>query len=138
MMPANKDDLDRIARNIINGCAPNYMGVYKLYVGNLDFTTTSDQLLQFIESNIQQSSSSTATTTTTTTTTTATTEEGGGGSGSKRNKVCDVSLVKGQDGRPRGFAFVSFYDEEDGKRTLISCNGKECNGRELIVKEPNN
>ena len=129
MMPANKDDLDRIARNIANGCAPNYVGVHKLYVGNLDFTTTSDQLLHFIESNIQSSSS--------TTTTTTTTEEGGG-SGSKMNKVCDVSLVKGQDGRPRGFAFVSFYDEEDGKRTLISCNGKECNGRELIVKEPNN
>ena len=132
MMPANTDDLNRISRNIINGRAPNYMGVHKLYVGNLDFATTSDQLLHFIEGNIRST-----TTTTTTTTTTATTEEGRG-SESKGNKVCDVSLVKGQDGRPRGFAFVSFYDEEDGKRTLISCNGKECNGRELIVKEPNN
>lgn len=123
MMPANKADLDRISRNIGYGQAPNYIGVYKLYVGNLDFSTTSDQLLHFIESNIVgQVGQEDA--------------EGGGGSDG-RNQVCDVSLVKGHDGRPRGFAFVTFYYEEDGKRALINCNGKECNGRELMVKEPN-
>ena len=125
MKPANKDDLTRIGRNIANGQSPNYMGVYKLYIGNLDFSTSSNQLLTFIESNIIDSQDQGAGGTTT------------DGSGSK-NKVCDVSIVKGQDGRPRGFAFVSFYNEEDGKMALLNCNGKECNGRELLVKEPNN
>jgi RNA recognition motif-containing protein len=125
MKPANKDDLYRIGRNIVNGQSPNYMGVYKLYVGNLDFSTSSNQLLNFIESNIIDNQDQ---------------EQGGtadGGSG-RMNKVCDVSIVKGQDGRPRGFAFVSFYNEEDGKKALLNCNGKVCNGRELLVKEPNN
>ena len=108
MIPANKSDLDRIARNLAKDMSPNFTGVYKLYVGNLDFRTTYDQLLEFFEKNTDTEGS-----------------------------VCDVSLVKGVDGRPRGFAFVTFYKEEDGKLAL-KCNGLECNGRELFVKEPNN
>ena len=82
------------------------MGLHKLYVGNLDFRTTSEDLKAFFEEN-----------------------------GCKA--VCDVSVVSGPDGRSRGFAFVTFYEEEDGKRGL-ECNGLECNGRELAVREPNN
>jgi cold-inducible RNA-binding protein len=108
MIPAHKSDLDRIARNLARDCPPNFMGVNKLYVGNLDFRTTSEQLLEFFESNSD-----------------------------KVGSVCDVSMVKGPDGRSRGFAFVTFYDEADGKAAL-KCNGMECNGRELSVKEPNN
>lgn len=109
MIPANKSDLDRIARNLARDCPPNFMGVYKLYVGNLDFRTTAEQLLEFFENNSD-----------------------------KAGSVCDVSMVKGPDGRSRGFAFVTFYDEADGKVALTMCNGMECNGRELSVKEPNN
>jgi RNA recognition motif-containing protein len=109
MIPANKSDLDRIARNLARDCPPNFMGVYKLYVGNLDFRTTAEQLLEFFENNSD-----------------------------KAGSVCDVSMVKGPDGRSRGFAFVTFYDEADGKAALTMCNGMECNGRELSVKEPNN
>jgi cold-inducible RNA-binding protein len=108
MIPANKSDLDRIARNLAHDCPPNFMGVNKLYVGNLDFRTTSDELLEFFERNSD-----------------------------KAGSVCDVSMVKGPDGRSRGFAFVTFYEEADGKAALM-CNGMECNGRELSVKEPNN
>ena len=108
MIPANKSDLDRIARNLARDLSPNFMGVFKLYVGNLDFRTTSEQLLEFFESNAD-----------------------------KKGSVCDVSMVKGPDGRSRGFAFVTFYDEEDGKAAL-KCNGLECNGRDLSIKEPNN
>jgi cold-inducible RNA-binding protein len=111
MIPANKSDLDRIARNLARDVSPNFAGVFKLYVGNLDFSTTPEQLLEFFE----ESSAST----------------------NARGSVCDVSMVKGQDGRSRGFAFVTFYDEEDG-RAALGCNGMECNGRELLVKEPNN
>ena len=111
MIPANKSDLDRIARNLARDMSPNFAGVFKLYVGNLDFRTTGEQLLEFFES--------------------------GSSSPNARGSVCDVSMVKGPDGRPRGFAFVTFYNEEDG-RAALSCNGKECNGRDLSVKEPNN
>ena len=107
LLPANQSDLDRIARNLARDHSPNYMGVSKLYVGNLDFRTTTDELLEFFESN------------------------------SKKDSVCDVSIISGPDGRSRGFAFVSFYDEADGQAAL-ECNGMECNGRELSVREPNN
>ncbi len=82
------------------------MGVSKLYVGNLDFQTSEDDLKAFFERNGCEN-------------------------------VCDVSVVTGPDGRSRGFAFVTFYDEEDGERGL-ACNGRECHGRELAVREPNN
>jgi RNA recognition motif-containing protein len=111
MIPANKSDLDRIARNLARDIPPGFTGVFKLYVGNLDFRTTSDQLLEFFEN--------------------------GSSSENARGSVCDVSMVKGPDGRSRGFAFVTFYNEEDG-RAALRCNGMECNGRELSVKEPNN
>lgn len=106
MLPQSQSNLDRIARNLSKDLDPAYMGVSKLYVGNLDFKTDSDTLKSFFESNGCE-------------------------------QVCDVSVISGPDGRSRGFAFVSFYDVEDGKRGL-ECNGRECNGRELAVREPNN
>lgn len=108
LLPANQSDLDRVARNLARDQSPNFMGVNKLYVGNLDFKTDAAQLLEFFEKNAEGDVS-----------------------------VCDVSVVTGPDGRSRGFAFVSFYEEKDGKAAL-ECNGLECNGRELSVREPNN
>lgn len=108
IMPAAQSDLDRIARNLARDIPPMFMGVGKLYVGNLDFRTTPEELKNFFEEHSDGDVS-----------------------------VCDVSVVKGPDGRSRGFAFVSFYEEADGKKGL-ACNDKECNGRELSVREPNN
>lgn len=115
LLPANKSDLDRVARNLARDQSPNFMGVYKLYVGNLDFRTTADELLDFFETNAKKTD----------------------GAEGEKIAVCDVSVVTGPDGRARGFAFVSFYDENDGKAAL-ECDGLECNGRELSVREPNN
>jgi len=109
LLPAEKCNMDRIARNLARDLPPNWFGDYKLYVGNLDFRTTPDELLYFFE-----------------------------GSAKKEGSVCDVSIVKGPDGRSRGFAFVTFYDAADGKVALENGNGAECNGRELSVREPNN
>ncbi|KAK1740341.1 hypothetical protein QTG54_009291, partial [Skeletonema marinoi] len=106
MLPQAQSNLDRIARNLAQDLDPAYMGVSKLYVGNLDFSTGPDDLKSFFEANGCE-------------------------------KVCDVSVISGPDGRSRGFAFVTFYDVEDGQKGL-ACNGKECNGRELAVREPNN
>lgn len=114
MIPSDPAELGRIARNMARDVSPNFQGVGKLYVGNLDWRTTPDELLDFFESNARKQSDE-----------------------SKPVEVCDVSIVMGQDGRSRGFAFVSFYDESDGKAAL-ACNGLECNGRELAVREPNN
>ena len=107
MNPAPKADIDRIARNLAADHAPDFHGINKLYVGNLDFSTTSDDLLQFFED------------------------------GCENCKVCDASIVTGPDGRNRGFAFVSFYPGSPLEEAL-EMNGKECLGRELAVKEPNN
>jgi len=112
MLPARESDLNRIARNLARDIPPSFMGVYKLYVGNLDWRTSDEDLREFFEKN---------------------TKTDGGGVAS----VCDVSIVMGPDGRSRGFAFVSFYEESDGK-AAVGCDGLECNGRELAVREPNN
>lgn len=107
LLPMPKSDLDRIARNKARDHSPAYMGAYKLYVGNLNFGTTSEELFEFFERN------------------------------GKAGSVCDASVISGPDGRSKGFAFVSFYEEEDG-RTALELDGMECNGRELSVREPNN
>ena len=109
LLPAEKSDLDRIALNLSKDLPAGWMGDYKLYVGNLDFRTTASELRTFFDYNAK-----------------------------KEGSVCDVSIVKGADGRSRGFAFVTFYDAEDGKVALENGNGMECNGRELAVREPNN
>jgi len=108
LLPANQSDLDRVARNLSKDISPSFFGVGKLYVGNLDFRTSAKDLLDFFEEN-----------------------------SSEKVEVCDVSIVMGPDGRSRGFAFVTFYEEADAKKAL-SCNELECNGRELAVREPNN
>lgn len=112
MSPAEKSDLNRIARNLARDIPPSFMGVNKLYVGNLDWRTTADELLDFFETYSKK-------------------DDG------EKVSVCDVSIVIGPDGRSRGFAFVSFYNEADGKAGL-ECNGLDLNGRELAVREPNN
>lgn len=109
LLPAEKSDLDRIALNLSKDLPAGWMGDYKLYVGNLDFRTTAAELRTFFDYNAK-----------------------------KEGSVCDVSIVKGADGRSRGFAFVTFYDAEDGKVALENGNGMEFNGRELAVREPNN
>lgn len=107
MSPAPKSDIDRIARNLARDHAPDFQGINKLYIGNLDYSTTSQDLLHFFED------------------------------GNENCKVCDASIVTGPDGRNRGFGFVSFYPGSSLEDAL-NMNGKECGGRQLTVKEPNN
>lgn len=38
-------------------------------------------------------------------------------------------------GRSKGFGFVTFVNEEDGDKAISEMNGKELDGRELIVNE---
>lgn len=73
----------------------------KLFVGNLDFATTADQLNRLFG------------------------EEG---------EVTDVFLPTDRTtGRPRGFGFVTFADEESAARAMSRFDGTEVSGRRLRV-----
>ena len=115
MLPAQQSDIDRIGRNLQRNYPPDYQGVGKLYVGNLDFDTTPNDLMEFFEGNNDNDDSS----------------------NNNNSEVCDVSLITGPDGKSRGFAFVTFYDESGGKAGL-DLNGVDFRGRELTIREPNN
>mmetsp|Transcript_12907 Transcript_12907/g.16308 ORF Transcript_12907/g.16308 Transcript_12907/m.16308 type:complete len:224 (-) Transcript_12907:355-1026(-) len=52
-------------------------------------------------------------------------------------EVGDVSIVRGPDGRSRGFAFVTMVTEEGGEKGM-ALDGKELLGREVQVRPPNN
>jgi len=51
-------------------------------------------------------------------------------------KVSRVHLVMDRDtGRPRGFAFVEMEDDGEGQTAIESLNGKQLDGRSLVVNE---
>lgn len=52
--------------------------------------------------------------------------------------VGDVSLVRDDQGRNRGFGFVTMREKEEGERAMIELDGKDINGRNLNVRESNN
>ena len=75
----------------------------KLYVGNLSFDTTTEDLEKmFAESGSVQS----------------------------------ASIIEDRDtGRSRGFAFVEMSSEEEAQAAITALNGKEIDGRALLVNE---
>ncbi len=75
----------------------------KLYVGNLSFKTTEDQLREIF---------------------------------SQYGDVTSASLVMDREtGRPRGFGFVEFGNDEHAKAAIEGLNGKNMDGRDLTVNE---
>lgn len=57
---------------------------------------------------------------------------------SKAGEVGDVSIITDNEtGRSRGFAFVTMFTEEDGKKAL-ELDGSEVRGRTISVRPPNN
>ena len=75
----------------------------KLYVGNLPYTITGDQLRdQF----------------------------------SQAGTVVDAVVISDrQTGRSKGFGFVEFEKEEDAQKAIEMFNGKDMEGRNLVVNE---
>ena len=75
----------------------------KLYVGNLSFDTTTEDLEKmFGESGTVQS----------------------------------TNIIEDRDtGRSRGFAFVEMSNDEEAQNAITSLNGKEIDGRALLVNE---
>ena len=75
----------------------------KLYVGNLSFDTTTEDLEKmFADSGTVQS----------------------------------TNIIEDRDtGRSRGFAFVEMSNDEEAQNAITSLNGKEIDGRALLVNE---
>ena len=104
LIPAPEHHLDRVASNIAADREPSYTGDSKLYVGNLDFYTTAEELREAF---------------------------------AEKGEVGDVNIITGDDGRSRGFAFVTMMTEEDGKNAE-ELDGEEVGGRNIVVRPPNN
>ena len=74
-----------------------------IYVGNLPFSATEDEVRQLFE---------------------------------KHGKVESVKLINDREtGRPRGFGFVEFGNDEHAKAAMTALSGKEFDGRALTVNE---
>lgn len=97
-------DLERIETNIKEGKSPKYTGASKLYVGNIAFQSTEDDVRDLFE---------------------------------EIGIVGDVSLVRDDQGRNRGFGFVTMREKADGEKALEALNGVDLNGRNLNVRESN-
>jgi RNA recognition motif-containing protein len=75
----------------------------KLYVGNLAFQTSSEELHELF---------------------------------SQAGTVESAAVVEDRDtGRSRGFGFVEMATKGDGEDAIAQFNGKEINGRSLVVNE---
>jgi cold-inducible RNA-binding protein len=75
----------------------------KLYVGNLDYSITSDQLGEYFAQ---------------------------AGTVSSANVITDRN-----SGRSKGFGFVEMGSEDEAKKAIEMFNGKDFQGRNLIVNE---
>ena len=75
----------------------------KLYVGNLDYGTTGDQ----IEEHFAQAG----------------------------KVVSSVVITDRYSGRSKGFGFVEMSSEKEGKKAIEMFNGKDFQGRSIVVNE---
>uniref|UniRef100_A0A914V1F2 RRM domain-containing protein n=1 Tax=Plectus sambesii TaxID=2011161 RepID=A0A914V1F2_9BILA len=78
---------------------------YSLFVGNLPYQTTEDELGNFF---------------------------------SRAGNVVNIRIVSDRDtGRPKGFAFCEFDDEQGAQRAIDTLDGTEFNGRSIRVNWAN-
>ena len=55
---------------------------------------------------------------------------------SEYGEVTEAVVIKDKfSGRSKGFGFVTFTDDEAGKKAMEEMNGKEVEGREIKVNE---
>jgi len=75
----------------------------KLYVGNLDYSVTDDQLSQLF---------------------------------SQAGAVVSSTVITDRNsGRSKGFGFVEMSSDEEAKKAIEMLNGKDLQGRNLVVNE---
>eukprot|EP00544_Gedaniella_sp_CCMP2646_P009343 CAMPEP_0202480058 /NCGR_PEP_ID=MMETSP1361-20130828/197_1 /ASSEMBLY_ACC=CAM_ASM_000849 /TAXON_ID=210615 /ORGANISM="Staurosira complex sp., Strain CCMP2646" /LENGTH=172 /DNA_ID=CAMNT_0049107451 /DNA_START=143 /DNA_END=661 /DNA_ORIENTATION=+ len=97
-------DKERISLNIKEGKNPRFMGDTKLYVGNIAFECTEDDLVRVF---------------------------------SEAGVVGDISLVRDEQGRNRGFGFITMRTKEGGEKAMETLDGSEFMGRNIAVRESN-
>ena len=105
MVPLPQMDKDRISSNMKEGRSPKYTGDSKLYVGNISFECSEQDLVELFGT---------------------------------AGEVGSVALVRDEQGRTRGFGFVTMRSKEDGDAAIEKLNGSELKGRNLAVRESNN
>ena len=105
LVPLTENDKNRIKLNLEEGKHPNFMGETKLYVGNISFGSSEEDLYELF---------------------------------SEIGTVGEVSLVRDDIGRIRGFGFVTMRAKADGEKAIEVLDGTDFNGRNLAVRESNN
>jgi RNA recognition motif-containing protein len=105
MVPLPESDKQRIATNLEEGKSPKFTGEAKLYVGNISFGVSEDDLMAAF---------------------------------SEIAEVGSVALVRDEQGRNRGFGFITMRTKEGGAAAVEKMNGIELKGRNLAVRESNN
>mmetsp|Transcript_9421 Transcript_9421/g.20024 ORF Transcript_9421/g.20024 Transcript_9421/m.20024 type:complete len:260 (-) Transcript_9421:285-1064(-) len=104
LVPAPSHHLERVSSNLAADRPPAYCGELKVYVGNLDFYTSEEDLRNVF---------------------------------AEKGEVGDVNIITDDDGRSRGFAFVSMMNKEDEAKVL-ELDGQDVSGRSIVVRPPNN
>jgi RNA recognition motif-containing protein len=105
MIPLPDQDVTRIKLNLEEGKPASFQGEFKLYVGNISFECSEDDLYQVFN---------------------------------EVGPVGDVSMVRDETGRSRGFAFVTMRNKDDGEKSISILDGKEVQGRGIAVRASNN
>jgi RNA recognition motif-containing protein len=55
---------------------------------------------------------------------------------SEAGEIVDAVVIKDKySGKSRGFGFIEFADEESAKKAIDELNGKEVEGRTIVVNE---
>ena len=104
MVELPETDKDRITLNIKEGKSPRFTGDTKLYVGNIAYECSEDDLMDVF---------------------------------SQAGVVGDVSLVRDEQGRNRGFGFITMRTKEGGEKAMKQLDGSEVKGRNISVRESN-
>lgn len=99
------EDLTRISQNIEEGRKPSFLGETKLYVGNIAFECSEDDIQETF---------------------------------GEIGPVGEVSLVRDELGRIRGFGFITMRFKADGQKAIDALDGSEIKGRKIAVRESNN
>jgi cold-inducible RNA-binding protein len=104
MEPLPERDLTRIKKNIDEGKPPKFLGDKKLYIGNVSFECTEEDLYEIF---------------------------------SAVGDVGDISFVRDEIGRSRGFGFVTMRNEDEGMAAVEKLDGILVRGRNIAVRESN-
>jgi predicted Zn finger-like uncharacterized protein len=104
LTPMRQRDVDRIKNNVIEGKEAKFTGDMKLYVGNISFQCSEDDLYELF---------------------------------GQCGEVGEVTMVKDEEGKNRGFGFVTMRTVDGGDKAIAELDGTAVRGRNLAVRASN-